>query len=498
MSLARETPNETQTAATQAIGSGAKQSVRALVAGLAGLTALYAAWPLWRAQWLIQMNGDNEAWNASHVDRLLSGLPLYPGADELIANNYPPLSFLLIGGLSRLAGDPIMIGRVLSLLATLASAAGVAAIVRIMGGGRTAAAVGALWFVATMARSFDRYVGMNDPHLVAMAAMIWGLAWALRVELTSKGAIEPPFALMAIAGFYKHTLIAFPLAALVWLLLTDRRLALRAAAAGAAVAVVGVLLCLYGFGGAFVDQLTAPRVVALQRLVASAGQLQWVAPAFVIWAWWACTSTDRDLVRFTAILVAASFGSHLLQQLGEGVDYNSQFELVAALGVAIALAYERPSSSRLLPLTADQSRIAVLVVLLARLLLVTRFEPFYLVARPAFRAIATDAVEIATRETRRIAALPGKIACSNMVVCRAAGKALVFDAFAMRQRVKLGRTSVDAVRQAILRNGIRFEEVDFGATMDGFRLAATPGARPFPAQDNPGAEWGIAPQAAPR
>lgn len=494
MSITRETPNETQVASAQAIGAGSEHRVRVLIVGLAGLTALYAAWPLWRAQWLIQMNGDNEAWNAFHVDRLLSGLPLYPGADELIANNYPPLSFLLIGGLSRLAGDPIVIGRALSLLATLASAGGVAAIVRILGAGRTAATVGALWFVATMARSFDRYVGMNDPHLVAMAAMISGLTWALHVQLRSRGAIELPFALMAIAGFYKHTLIAFPLAALVWLLLTDRRLAIRAAAAGTAVAIAGVIVCRLGFGGAFVDQLTAPRVVALHRLVASAGQLQWVAAAFVIWAWWACTSTDRGLVRFTVILIAASFGSHLLQQLGEGVDYNSQFELVAALGVAIALVYDRPSSS--LRLTVDQSRVALLAVLIARLLLVTRFEPFYLVASPAFRAIATDAVEIATRETQRIAALPGKIACSNMVVCRAAGKAFVFDAFAMRQRVRLGHTSVDTVRQAILRNGIRFEEVDFGATMDSFRVAATLGARPFPAQDSQGTEWGIAPQQA--
>src|SRR5262245_39716398 len=56
------------------------------------LAAIFLAWPIWRASFPIEIDG-NEGWNAYHVDDVLSGRPLYPSKDELVGNNYPPLSF---------------------------------------------------------------------------------------------------------------------------------------------------------------------------------------------------------------------------------------------------------------------------------------------------------------------------------------------------------------------------------------------------------------------
>jgi len=39
----------------------------------------------------------NEGWNAYFADAAIHGGVLYPAADALITNNYPPLSFYLVG-----------------------------------------------------------------------------------------------------------------------------------------------------------------------------------------------------------------------------------------------------------------------------------------------------------------------------------------------------------------------------------------------------------------
>src|ERR1700712_5311980 len=56
----------------------------------------------------------NEGWNALYIDRVNSGGALYPGPDELLLNNYPPLSFVIVAGLARLVGDAMTAGRLVS------------------------------------------------------------------------------------------------------------------------------------------------------------------------------------------------------------------------------------------------------------------------------------------------------------------------------------------------------------------------------------------------
>jgi len=414
----------------------------------------------------------NEAWNAFHVDRLRAGLALYPSASDLIANNYPPLSFLLVGGLSQLGADPIMIGRALSLLATLIATAGIASIARTMGCRWPAATVGAFWYLATMTRFFDSYVGVNDPNLVGIAMMVVGLAWALQVQTSGKGWIELPFALMAVAGFYKNTLFAIPLASWLWLLRCDRSLALRAGVSGAAVAAAGLLLCIHVFGGNFTEQVTAPRLIEFDRLIRKGGQLQWIAPALVLWAFWTCFSGRGRRVEFTFILVVMGLLGHIWQQVGDGLDINSQFELVVALAVALAIAFEFPATTRLLPLTKVGARILLVAVLIGRLVLVTRLEPYFLIFSADFRQLGTAVAATMDAEIARVAAMPGNVSCSNMTVCRAARKAFVFDGFAVRQRLQLGLMSEESLCHAVAANGLSFTKVDPNADVSVLRNAA--------------------------
>src|SRR5262249_26967315 len=148
--------------------------------------------------------------------------PLYPSKDELVGNNYPPLSFYVVAFLAHWFGDPIYIGRLLSLLAALCLGGLISFCILKLGGGRAGAAIGGLWFIATIARFFTGYVGMNDPHLPALCIAVSGLAWFLGRDAAGKSA-DGPVLLMVIAGFYKHTILAIPGSVLLWLLLRDRR-----------------------------------------------------------------------------------------------------------------------------------------------------------------------------------------------------------------------------------------------------------------------------------
>src|SRR5215213_5418602 len=119
-----------------------------LIWSIAALAALFLLWPVWRAFFPMEIWG-NEGWNAYHADAAMRGTQLYPPPDGLVANNYPPLSYYLIGWLGQAFGDSLYVGRALSFVGTLAIGAAAAAVVRQFGGTRAACLLAGFWFVAT-------------------------------------------------------------------------------------------------------------------------------------------------------------------------------------------------------------------------------------------------------------------------------------------------------------------------------------------------------------
>src|ERR1700743_3088655 len=135
-----------------------------LVTVLAVVAAYFLIWPIWRAQFLVEI-WFTEAWNAYYQAAAASGAKLYPSADQLIVNNYPPLSFYATGYLGKLFGSSLIAGRALSIVAVLGIGVEVCLAVRILVGSATGGLVGGLWCVAFMARSLTSHVGANDPEL---------------------------------------------------------------------------------------------------------------------------------------------------------------------------------------------------------------------------------------------------------------------------------------------------------------------------------------------
>jgi hypothetical protein len=430
-----------------------------LIWSIAALACLFLVWPVWRAFFPLEIWG-NEGWNAYHADAAMRGSGLYPPPDGLVANNYPPLSYYLIGWLGRVFGDPLYVGRALSILATLGIGAAAAAVVRQFGGTRAACLVAGFWFVATMARFFEFYVGMNEPQLLGLAVMAAGFAWFLKRHAEGRP-VEPAVLTMVLAGFIKHNFITLPAVALIWLALDNRWLALRAAIVGALAAALGLALCAWIFAPHFVADMLMPRTYHLARALSTLGRLQFILPAMVLWAIWAWHERRSKPARFTTLTIGIALPLCLLQKSGAGVDENAQFELIFATAVGIGLAYD---GLRRDPLRtgwpAERISLVVLGILIIRLLISSRLEFAYVLGSPQYRALAAEHAAVARAEAARVAAIPGPVACQNLVVCRMAGKPFVYDHFWITQLVETGRMTWHQVDQFARRQAIVKDDTD--------------------------------------
>jgi hypothetical protein len=264
-----------------------------------------------------------------------------------------------------------------------------------------------------------------------------------------------------LAGFYKHTLLAIPVTAILWLALHDIRRAVRAAIAGAAVIALGFVACWFMFGAQFFDELLSPRVYRLETALQGLGLLQWIAPALLIVTTWAWYQRQSDAARLVSLFAAIAFVVYFLQKLGDGVDDNAQFELVVAVAIGIGCAIHDvaaiPAARRW---GIDYSRSVIVLILIARLLLSFRMSPYLVLASADFRQLLRNNALIVNVEIARIAATPGNVACSIVTVCRLAGKAFEVDAFNVYERILTGRLSPAEVDRLVQARGVRFERID--------------------------------------
>ena len=439
-------------------GSPSTRIFTAALFVFAALAAIYAVWPLWRAVFPLEIDVD-DIWNAYNADAAFGPRALYPDAGELIANNYPPLSFYLIGLIAKLGIDAVTVGRALSILATALTAGAVFACIRRFGRNTRSAALGALWFLATTVRFYENYVGKNDPHLPALALATAGLAWFLWRQSRGR-AVEPAVLLMVVAGFYKHTLIATPAAALLWFATINWRLALRAALIGATASALGLALCYAAYGHAFIDQMLFPRYYSFTRVMGMLGRIQWILPAVLIWAVWAVLGRASEAKRFTAIYLAWALVIFAVTSAGEGVGDNSQFELVAATAIGLGLAFNEAGQILLRRYRMVGIHAVLLAFLIVRLLASSRAEAYLILTNPEYRAQFPAAVQVMDREVARVREIPGLVDCSIMTVCRRAGKAFTVDHFAIANRIRTGRMSEAEFAARLQARKIRSEYVD--------------------------------------
>jgi hypothetical protein len=429
--------------AAEPIGvSSISVSEAVLLAALAVPLAIAIAALVWRSTLMAPINY-NEGSNAFFVAAVLAHTPLYFPADALVTNNYPPLSFYLEAPLAALIGDAIFAGRLVAWLAFAAVTGLIVAISLRLHSDRIAAALAGMLFAAFMVINYDIYVGMNDPQMLAHAIMLAGL-WSLlrRPHLPSSAFVAA--ALMAIALFVKHNILALPLAVAVWLALHNRRSAIAFVAIGAAIGGIGLATALAAFGHDFISGMLAPRQYIPARAWRHA--LEWLlpieAPVFLGFLAIAIDRNDR-VTRLFALYLALALALAWLFAGGSGVNFNLMFDVVIALSLAagrLVAALRRQPELRRWAIAAY-----AIAALVNAGLVGTQSQ---LLVRPWITAERVRAAT--TLETvRLLAEQPGPAICENPALCYWANKPLELDPFNFAAGVAAGTKGEGAVLRRI-------------------------------------------------
>ena len=375
--------------------------------------------------------------------RAVDGGALYPPAGGFISNNYPPLSFYVIGAVGRLTGDNVTAGRLVALLALAGAAGGVFWSARRLGTSRAAAVAATLLFALFNLTWFHAYVAMADPQWLGEAVTLAGLSLLLRAgdDPLPLGHAALSALLMVTGGFIKHNLIALPLAAGLWLLLNDRRafLAWSGVAAVALAAGAAAALQLYGgaaFAGVFGDHR---RVLPGQWPDALVYFLPMV-PLVAATAWLAGRRWGERRVRLVATFAAVALPLAFLQRLGEGVNVNGYFEALVAVCIGAGAALDgAPLRWR----GREWSAAALTVVLAAPLL----FGLPYFLGKGALELVRAPARQAAWSQViATVAATPGPVACEMLSVCYWAGKDFELDFFNYGQDLRAGASPAPLAR----------------------------------------------------
>jgi hypothetical protein len=349
----------------------------------------------------------NEGWNAAHALSLLAGASLYPPPQSLMVNNYPPLSFYLVAALTKVTGDAITAGRILSLVSFLGICASLALVVRQMALSAHAQWVAALFFAATLLIASD-YVGMDDPQLLGHAVQLFALLLLLRGRTLTAAAG------FAVSLFIKHNLLALPLAAALWLWQRDRKACSRFSIAGGGFAALGLILFYLTYGASLLSVVASPRLISPANIISGVSHLWWAALPL------AGLYLLRDPRRELCLLYASiALIVGLLFSAGDGVDVNVFFDLAIACALGLGLLAETGSAR------------AALCALPLPVFLALNFHDNNFFFTPDFRS--QSARDIAFLESR-----PGPALCDQLSLCLWAGKGADVDVFNIGEQIKTG------------------------------------------------------------
>jgi hypothetical protein len=381
----------------------------------------------------------NEGWNAYHaLDAMRAPASLYPGPSALLTNNYPPLSFFVVGLVAKLTGDAIVAGRLVAFLSTLGIGLCLALAARAAGCSRRNAVVAALLFWAAP-WVIVKFSAMDDPQMLGDLLDAIALVLILRRPRdTAHVALSALF--LTAAEFVKPLYVTLPLALLVWLFLFERRSALLLAAFGVGFALTG-----YAATGLFLDtellgRIFSPRVYLWSKLTGQPGQ--WLLVEALPFAATLTLLRRRDdgVLFFAGLYAALGFVLAVVFSGGDGVSASQMMDVSMASAFGAALFLER--------MPKKNAAFAGLgfIAALQTVMLVLSFLGFWAL-RPALPELMGS--RYATRyDVNVLAHRPEPVMCETLALCYWAGHSAQVDAFGISQAFARGaRPQSDLTRR---------------------------------------------------
>jgi hypothetical protein len=403
----------------------------------------------------------NEGWNALLARIAMHGGTLYPSpAAGQVINNYPPLSFYIVGLAGRAVGDNIFAGRMLSLASMLVVAGNLGLWLRASGAGSRSAWLGAGVFTAFAVTYAQSYAGMDDPQWLAHAIMTSGLVVIWRGQAGSR-AIAIAALLMLAGGWTKHLLIPLPIATTWWLLRRSRPAFLTWVGVGAVLLGATALLVWALYGPAFFESLHSARQYSLRHGIKEFRQaLRGLAPLIALSL--ALIAASRSEPReFALVYLGAAAAVAFAAAGGTGVDINAFFDLMIAASLCTALAAD-----------AFWDRYGAAVTLILGVCLAQSAAS---AAPAALRDLRNlDALESRTlADVRLIARLgQGRAACETPELCYWANQDFRVDFFNYGQRLLVGKAPLADCAAVFDGRSIPLIQLDVESNHDSRQLPA--------------------------
>jgi hypothetical protein len=397
----------------------------------------------------------NEGWNAFFSKIAMAGGDLYPAGASLITNNYPPLSFYVVGLGGLVTGDNIFAGRIVALISMLVVAGNLYCWLRAAGAAVRIALLGAATFLAFAVTYGQAYVAMDDPQWLAHALMTTGLVVLWRGRASTR-AIVVARALMVAAGLTKHILIPIPIAVTFYLMRRSRRDFITWMVSSGILLTMACLLLWSAYGAAFFDSLRTARVYSLHHSwVATATALKCLAPIVGL-SLLLCAAERSERAAFIAAYLVAAAAIGALASGGAGVDVNAFFDLIIAASLGAALAIEMLWSGRLPErIVAGDSKLGLGLGPIALVLLATCSAAYAATKLPGAVASVRNLDSLEKTSLSYISQIrsrgQGHAVCEMVGLCYWANNSFTVDLYIYGQKLETG-VLAPASCQSVFRN----------------------------------------------
>jgi len=404
-----------------------------------------AAIPLYSIPFHISRNY-NEGWNAYFAQAAITGGVLYPSVDSMMINNYPPLSFYIIGAIGKLVGDNIVAGRMIAFLALMVIARNVFEFSRWLGSDRMLAGLSMGVFLLGIYTLMPQYIALNDPGFLAHAFVTSaGLVFLKARESRLWQGMFFAALLMILGGLIKHSTISLPLALCAYTVFNDRR---RLGVFLITSMVVGMMVGVVAYsvwGMAMLDGvLFNARQKSIQRsVVMMLHDLPLLLPYIVMTtiAW--LLRADRQKFSFVLWYLVWSMFNAFWMFSGGGVNQNVMCDAIISLslGAAIFIIAMIGIENRFVALRGKIQALAVLLISvpwMATSLLTYLSSPYITTLAQILDAPKWEKL------SETLARSEGPVACETLAICYWAHKPMEIDFFNYGQKLLTGSVYVDA------------------------------------------------------
>ena len=281
----------------------------------------------------------NEGWLAVLAANWRLGYGLYPGAQEFIVGNYPPLSYLPYVIFDYLLGDSIIAGRWLSWLMFGAIIILCYQIIFNLTRSATSAVVTAILLFATFAVWYGGNLGVADPQLTGHAVQLIGLLFLARRPRDYQSiAISTCF--LIIGGLVKPNLFGFPIGLALYLLWISRRLFfIWAASSITAIAMITIAMVLWFGSDVLWPNLLLGRTYSLQVFLSNLKLILTIAVPLTFCGLFYRSLASTDGGRLILCLLCGSLVEYMIAAPAAGTAFNIGYDLAlaACLGIGIIL-----------------------------------------------------------------------------------------------------------------------------------------------------------------